>query len=274
MNNLDQMDHEETQDRNTKARSWCFTFNNYSEEEYALVQQNLADAKGYVIGKEIGSSGSPHLQGVVWYNSQRYFSAMKKLLDKCHIEQCKNLEASKNYCKKEKNFITWPKETLPSLTWDEQYNAEMQSDYENVIWKPWQQDIINYLSAPPSARIVLWYWEDEGNVGKSFLVKYIDWKFNAIIANGKQSDIFNQYKNYKQEFNVQPKVALIDIPRSHKEYVCYSTLEKIKDGLIYSGKYEGGKIRIIRHHLIVFANFEPDSEKLSADRWDIRQIFN
>jgi len=138
--------------------------------------------------------------------------------------------------------------------------------------KNWKQKILDIIAGEPDERKVYWFWEPVGNTGKSFLVKYIDWKYDAIIANGKQSDIFHQYRTFIEEKDDLPTIALIDIPRSHENYVCYSTLEKIKDGLMHSGKYEGGKVRVLEHHLIVFANFLPKESTLSADRWEIVKI--
>lgn len=67
-------------------------------------------------------------------------------------------------------------------------------------------------------------------------------------------------------------VIIIDVPRTNENYVCYGTMEKIKDGLMYSGKYEGGVIELLPVHLIVFANFEPNTATMSEDRWNIQKI--
>ena len=49
-------------------------------------------------------------------------------------------------------------------------------------------------------------------------------------------------------------------------------MEEIKDGLIYSGKYEGGFANIEHPHVIVVSNFAPELSKLSEDRWNILKI--
>lgn len=252
-----------------KARKWCMTWNNYTEEEYLELEQVFKDLGWvYIIGKEVGKSGTPHLQIYCEAKNPVSFEGMKKRWPKCHIEKAKgSREENKKYCSKE-NAASM---NIP-LSPEELYDIEMKQEYEDCKWYPWQEEILNLIESPPDKRKVHWYWEETGNVGKSFLCKYLDWKYDAIIANGKQSDVFNQYKDYLQNKKKQPKVALIDIPRSHKDYICYSTFEKIKDGLFYSGKYEGGKLRLTKHHLIIFANFEPDIDKLSLDRWDIHEI--
>lgn len=254
-----------------RARRFCFTLNNYTSEEYDTLTQVFLEKKWcYIIGKEVGENGTPHLQGYLQCKNAISFNTLKKIIPRAHIEQARGTEEENfAYCSKENNFIT-NIEIKPNYL--DQYEDEMNETYNEVKWQGWQQDILNLIETKPSSRTVHWFWEEEGNKGKSFLCRYIDWKYNAIIANGKQADVFNQYKCFLEEYKTQPKVAIIDIPRSHQDYVCYSTLEKIKDGLIYSGKYEGGKLRLCKHHLIIFANFAPDRSKLSDDRWDIREI--
>lgn len=252
-----------------RSRSWCLTVNNYTEEEYNTITHALSEGE-YIVGKETGEEGTPHLQCFVRYKNPRTFSSMKKKFPRAHIEIAKgNTNQNFNYCSKQENYKS---NIEMKLSAKQEYEIYMNEEYKDIEWKNWQKDILNLLETKPSKRTINWYWREEGNVGKSYLSQFVDWKYDAIIANGKQQDVFNQYKSFIEENNKQPKVALIDIPRSHKEYVCYSTFEKIKDGLFYSGKYEGGKLRLIPHHLIVFANFYPDTSKLSEDRWNIVEI--
>lgn len=69
-------------------------------------------------------------------------------------------------------------------------------------------------------------------------------------------------------------VMIVTIPRSARDYLggIYGVLEEIKDGLIYSGKYEGGFANIEHPHVIVMCNFEPDYMQMSEDRWKVIQL--
>lgn len=84
-------------DSSVKGRAWCFTLNNYMESEIKNLQ---TDDYQYLFQKEIGESGTPHLQGVIRYKEPVRFTAVKKLNSRAHWEKCKNWNASLNYCSK------------------------------------------------------------------------------------------------------------------------------------------------------------------------------
>lgn len=260
--------------QSSRARGWCFTLNNYEEKDITQIHSTFEQKKwDYVIGKEIGENKTPHLQGYCYAKNPVCFDVIKKILPKAHIEKAKgNKNQNYDYCTKDGDYTTNMKIGPEIPEHVKQYEEFMQEEYKDVKWYPWQQKILKLIEEKPSKRYIYWFWDKNGNKGKSFLCKYIDWKYNAIIANGKQADVFNQYVSHLETFKTQPKIAILDVPRSHEGYVCYSTLEKIKDCLFYSGKYEGGKCRLIPHHLIVFANFEPNQNKMSLDRWIIEEV--
>ncbi len=52
----------------------------------------------------------------------------------------------------------------------------------------------------------------------------------------------------------------------------YSGLPQSKNGVLFSPKYESGQKIFKPPHVFVFANYEPDQTKLSADRWNIVQL--
>lgn len=74
------------------------------------------------------------------------------------------------------------------------------------------------------------------------------------------------------ETGKQPEIVLLDIPRYNKEFTNYGVLEELKNGMIYSGKYEGGLCVFRSPHVIVFSNSKPDKNIMSKDRWNIVNI--
>lgn len=86
------------------GRRICFTKNNYTEED---IEQLLnSDRFSYIIfGKEIGESGTPHLQGYAEFTKVTKFGGIGKLF-KMHVEGTKGtaLQAIE-YCKKDGDYV-------------------------------------------------------------------------------------------------------------------------------------------------------------------------
>lgn len=265
--------------RNTRNRAWTFTWNNYSEETIQYLIKEFSGTKThtqYIFGKEIGEKeGTPHLQGVVKFTNQRSFNSMCKLFKNNHIEVCSNWFASINYCMKGKDYLTNIDLTQINVrklsTQEKMDKMIIETKFLNVVWKEWQQQIINLLETHPDDRTIHWVYDYEGGKGKSFLALWLDIKYDIIVADGKKDNVLNQIKLYVEGGKI-PRIVVLDIPRHNINYINYGLLEMIKSGLLYSGKYEGGKIRIPNVHVVVFSNSEPDYEKWTKDRYNVIKI--
>lgn len=87
-----------------RSRGWCFTLNNYTADEYAHIVQVIDNQCTFgVVGREVGESGTPHLQGYFYMANTCSFSAVVKMLDssRVHIERAKGTpQQNKVYCTK------------------------------------------------------------------------------------------------------------------------------------------------------------------------------
>lgn len=83
-----------------RYRNFCFTQNNYTD---TLLADELS-CKYIIYGKEVGESGTPHLQGFVSFQNNRTLSAAIKSLPGCHVEIARNVPAAIEYCKKDGDF--------------------------------------------------------------------------------------------------------------------------------------------------------------------------
>lgn len=86
-----------------KFRNWAFTLNNYSILDYDA-PKSWSGVKYAVIAREVGESGTPHLQGQISFVAQRNLSGLKKLFPKAHWERTINLYASIKYCMKDGDY--------------------------------------------------------------------------------------------------------------------------------------------------------------------------
>lgn len=88
---------------NTVVRKFCFTLNNYSEEDEQRIQSNAPLFKYIVYGRERAPrSGTPHLQGFGNLRRPSRFSAIKTIIgNNAHIEKAKGNDLqNKEYCEK------------------------------------------------------------------------------------------------------------------------------------------------------------------------------
>lgn len=93
-----------------------------------------------------------------------------------------------------------------------------------------------------------------------------------MVVSGKGSDMKNGIIQYKEKNGCLPKIILINVPRTSIDFVSFTGIEEIKDMFFFSGKYEGGMVCGPSPHVYIFANNRPDTNKMSADRWNIQYI--
>jgi hypothetical protein len=89
-----------------QSARWCFTINNYTSAEYDLVC--ATESVYLVVGKEVGESNTPHLQGFVIFQARKRLSAVKALpgFSRAHLEVARGTsQQAKEYCLKEGDFI-------------------------------------------------------------------------------------------------------------------------------------------------------------------------
>lgn len=147
------------------------------------------------------------------------------------------------------------------------YNLMIDSFYD------WQNDIVNILNQKPNDRNIYWFYEENGCAGKTTFAKWIFLNYDdVIVLSGKGSDMKNGIIKYKENTHKLPKIVLINVPRSNVDFLSYTGLEEIKDMFFFSGKYEGGMVCGPNPHVIVFANSEPNYDKMSLDRFIVNNI--
>lgn len=264
----------------SRARSWCLTLNNPSIDELSHLDSLSQKSRFWIIGQEGQDEGrTPHVQAYFSFKNQMRFSTLKNLIERGHWEKAKgDVHANYKYCSKEApggydediSSGTFKSNITPKVSREDQM-ARVLAKYKNVVWKPWQQQVLDIVATVPDSRTIHWIYEPTGNVGKSFLAKYLACHTGTIISSGKAADVFNQL-NTTIDKEIVPKVVLCDVPRVVADYVSYQALEKLKDGLLYSGKYEGGLCCFGDVHVIAFANQRPKTDTMSLDRWKLYEV--
>ena len=105
-----------------KYRNFTITVNNPTPEDVTLL--DTIPCKYIVYGNEVGESGTPHKQGTIIFKSQKTLSAaIKSLPRRAHVEVCKHLFKSIEYCKKDGDVI---ERGEPPKTKEDQGNMEKE----------------------------------------------------------------------------------------------------------------------------------------------------
>lgn len=247
--------------RPSGSKRWAFTWNNYPDNWLAPLAPVFQGSQ-WVAGFEVGESGTPHIQGYVEFPTKvrpiGYRGAPKGI----HWETAKGTRAQNvAYCTKDGDVI-----------------KESTLSYPRPIKFPtmdkwWQIELLKLILEEPDDRSIYWYWSSGGNIGKTTFTKYLCVKHEACLLAGKGADVRNGALTWKNDKGAYPNLCVFPIPRSVNEgYISYEAIENVKDACFYSGKYEGGTVVDACPHLIVFANFPPDEERMSNDRWRVVNI--
>lgn len=255
---------------NTKSRtpycaSWCFTAFYETDNDIKYILEHLKPlCKKLLVGKEeCPTTNKKHLQGALILKARcRLVDKCKKfggIFSKIHFETMKgSWESNYNYCTKDEDFFFFDideKEKIITLNHNE--------------LRDWQLKIMEVINGEydPKGRLIHWIFDKQGGKGKSTFAKYLMVEHNAgYLCNAKTSDIAQYAKTNKK------RLYVIDLARSESEKINYGAIESLKNGLIFSGKYESDSVVMNNPILIIFSNSEPKYEKLSLDRWQIMNL--
>lgn len=288
------------------SKNWCFTLNNYTEEDVerlnALVDNNQLVAY-LIFGKEIAESGTPHLQGFISLNQKKRMLQVKTLIgSNPHLEVARNVNASVEYCKKEGDWVEFGSRTGgrgKRSDLEEFMNAvkggmlnfkEIREAHPDVYSKyprfcleyvrdnfpkviipdhplrQWQQELNDILETEPDRRTIIFVVDLQGNSGKSWFADWFQQKMGStcqVMTPGKRSDMAYM-------LNPGLKVLFLDAPRAKQaDFIQYDFLEDLKNGRVFSPKYESIMKTYEPMHIVVLMNEQPDMSKLSADRYKV-----
>lgn len=203
------------------------------------------------------------MQGYVHYKHQVARATIKQWNLRLHLEPARSVTQSVAYCTDpaKRHGRVWAK---GFTVHDDLHILE-----ENDLFT-WQRDLVAEVRGDPDERRIIWYYDYLGGAGKTQLARYFLARHHRVLflSGGSYKDAAYQVIKAKED----PRIVLVNLPRTSEGKISYGTFESLKDGLVQSGKYEGGVRLFAPPHVIVFANFLPDLSALSMDRWDVRHL--
>lgn len=250
------------------CKHWCFTAPSEHSSSSSIILALDPIAEKYVFQKEVGDEETKyeHFQGYVMFKKKT--RPMGLLPKQVHWEKCRSPKHSIVYCSKDETAVSQ----------DERYvkNIRIPRKLQKVTYsmlRDWQKKISDEFKEPAEQfdRTIRWYWESEGNIGKSVLCKYFVDQRDALVISGKANDVLYAIQQWVEKHGEGPEIVIMDIPRC-VEHISYNAIESAKNGCFFSGKYEGGMVRYNTPHIIVFSNEEPDMYKLSRDRYKVTNL--
>lgn len=238
---------------------WSFTLNNWEVEQVERLERLFQhECKWYVFQEELSASGTPHLQGTLCLLKRQRRTELSALDKNIHWEPTKSVSGSLVYCTKKESAVG------PV----HYHGIDVPKPLKLHEPRGWQLEVMRIIADEPDERTIHWFWEANGGVGKTCLCKYLAVKHNALMVTGKSADMFHSIATNPKK----RELVIVDVPRSTQDYVNYGAIEAIKNGLLFSGKYEGAQLVFNSPHVFMFANEPPREDKMSQDRWHIVNI--
>lgn len=118
-----------------RSRGWCFTTNNYDDDD--IIDVLNTDADYICFGLEVGEQGTPHIQGYLHWNNPISFSTVKGLLNKSHIEKAGGTpQQNIDYCSKDNDFYEFGDRPISGK------RSDLDNIYENIKRGATMEEII------------------------------------------------------------------------------------------------------------------------------------
>jgi len=262
---------------NARNRQWLYTLNNYTEDEEQAIQQT--PCVYHVYGREVGDSGTPHLQGTIRFATLKSLVQMKKIQPRAHWEPAKKIHDSIEYCKKDGDV--WECGTPPAT--DDQKGERGKAAMKEIIKRAREGDeawleenhpaeYYHHLSTFRShkkAKTEVMSHSDEGTPHEWWV---------GPTGTGKSKKLWEEHPgHYKKDQNRwwcgytgQDVVAIEEASPKTMEYLA-SRLKQWADRYPFAGEIKGGRLESIRPmKVIVLSNYtidqcfpnEEDSEPL------------
>lgn len=242
---------------NARDRAWVFTLNNYTDKNI-----DKLESLGYrylIYGKEVApSTGTPHLQGFIYFENARSFKALKTVLPWRIVPRYKTStnEQAIEYCKKENNWVEYgtpPKQgaredikDARTAVFEDKMSIREIAQFASFQGLKHAEALQRYIDPPMRTdQEIIWRFGDPG-VGKTRWVydnyaQHEIWKWNS-------SKWFDGYDGHK--------VVLLDDYRP--DILPISTLLNLLDIYPLRVEVKGGFRPLLSKIIIITAVTSPE----------------
>lgn len=186
----------------SRFRTWTYTINNYTDSDC----KKLDDLQGIsynVYGKEIGESGTPHLQGSVTFKNKKSLIQLKKLFPTAHWEKAISIDDSRNYCMKSNDY-----KVVDNTCQGKRSDLEDTRDKPmNIIRRDHYTSYVRYHKGILAAKIpefkptleVYWLYGASGSGKTSYANRVLgySWEDIGMLTADTKGYMFGSYEDQK-----------------------------------------------------------------------------
>jgi len=253
----------------SKYRAWCFTLNNYTLLDEQHIQQTIKSLARYVIyGREIApGTGTPHLQGYVYFHNQRQRKSVSRLLPRARLEVANGTaQQSRVYCTKDGDY--WEHGEIPmeasvarakggagnAARFSTAIELAEKGDIEAIkrddpqlylIHGPRLESLYAPKHGPMDGELLHEWWVGPTGAGKSRLL----WELYPNHFPKKLNKWWDGYRH-------QEVVAIEEW--APKNECTASSLKEWADRYPFTGEIKGGTLQRLRpKKIIVLSNYTP-----------------
>jgi len=252
---------------NKQSKAWCFTINNYTPEDECVVR-SLADFASYVVcGKEVGESGTPHLQGYAYMKKLASLTAMRRVIQRGHLVISKGTDFDNyGYCAKED---LWFKHGTPPC---QGKREDLDAARECTTMKECILEGGNYQAIRMMEKKLL-YLEPKRDFKPTVI-----WAYGST-GTGKSKGFYDAFgidnvftpKNYKWwEGYDGDEVVLLDDIRG--DYCKFHELLTLIDAHPYRVECKGGSRQLRARFMLITSPYHPASLYQGRTDEDVQQL--
>jgi len=206
------------------------------------------------VGKEIGESGTPHLQGFVYFENPRGLSGVRKVCGRAHWEICRSPQQAAEYCQKDGEFWEVGEKPVQGERTDLKAVAEQVRNGASLreVAEKNPGMFVRYSKGLMALKMVMltdrtempvisWLWGPSG-AGKSRYA--IDLGFTYYIKDGTQ---------WWDGYDGQECIIIDDFDGKWP----LRDLLRLLDRYPYQGQFKGGYVKINSPRIFITCEYHP-----------------
>lgn len=89
----------------SRAKNWCFTLNNFTNDDIKRILDLGAEVDYIIFRKEVGDNVTPHLQGFVSFKSRVRRTTALQRVGQARLSVPRDVDQAMEYCKKDCDYI-------------------------------------------------------------------------------------------------------------------------------------------------------------------------